>query len=83
MIAPPVKEFAIEHNLKVYQPEKVKGNEEFLQEIKDMNPDLICVVAYGKILPKEILDIPHMDVLMCMAHYFQNIEVQHQSNGLY
>ena len=58
MIAPPVKEFAIEHNLKVYQPEKVKGNEEFLQEIKDMNPDLICVVAYGKILPKEILDIP-------------------------
>lgn len=58
MIAPPVKEFAIEHNLKVYQPEKVKGNEEFIQEIKDMNPDLICVVAYGKILPKEILDIP-------------------------
>lgn len=58
MIAPPVKEFAIEHNLKVYQPGKVKGNEEFLQEIKDMNPDLICVVAYGKILPKEILDIP-------------------------
>lgn len=58
MIAPPVKEFAIEHNLKVYQPERVKGNEEFIQEIKDMNPDLICVVAYGKILPKEILDIP-------------------------
>ena len=58
MIAPPVKEFAIEHNLKVYQPEKVKENEEFIQEIKDMNPDLICVVAYGKILPKEILDIP-------------------------
>lgn len=58
MIAPPVKEFAIEHNLKVYQPEKVKGNEEFIQEIKNMKPDLICVVAYGKILPKEILDIP-------------------------
>lgn len=58
MIAPSVKEFAIEHNLKVYQPEKVKGNEEFIQEIKNMKPDLICVVAYGKILPKEILDIP-------------------------
>lgn len=58
MIAPPVKEFAQEHNLKVYQPEKVKGNEEFIQEIKNMKPDLICVVAYGKILPKEILDIP-------------------------
>ena len=58
MIAPPVKEFAIEHNINVYQPEKVKGNQEFIQEIKDLNPDMICVVAYGKILPKEILDIP-------------------------
>lgn len=58
MIPPPVKEFAIEHNIDVYQPEKVKGNEEFIQEIKNLNPDLICVVAYGKILPKEILDIP-------------------------
>jgi len=58
MIAPPVKEFAIEHNINVYQPEKVKGNQEFMQEIKDLNPDMICVVAYGKILPKEILDIP-------------------------
>lgn len=58
MIAPPVKEFAQEHNLKVYQPERVKENEEFIQEIKNMKPDLICVVAYGKILPKEILNIP-------------------------
>lgn len=58
MIPPPVKGFAIEHNIDVYQPEKVKGNEEFVQEIKKLNPDLICVVAYGKILPKEILDIP-------------------------
>lgn len=58
MIAPPVKEFAIEHNIDVYQPEKVKGNEEFIEEIKNLNPDMICVVAYGKILPKEILAIP-------------------------
>lgn len=39
MIPPPVKEFAIEHNIDVYQPEKVKGNEEFIQEIKNLNPD--------------------------------------------
>ncbi len=58
MIASPVKEFALEHNLPVYQPEKVKENEEFIKEIKKLNPDLICIVAYGKILPKEILDIP-------------------------
>lgn len=58
MISLPVKEFAIEHNIDVYQPEKVKGNEEFIEEVKKLSPDLICVVAYGKILPKEILDIP-------------------------
>lgn len=58
MIAPPVKEYALEKGLKVYQPEKVKNNVEFIDEIKTLNPDLIVVVAYGKILPKEILDIP-------------------------
>ena len=58
LVASPVKEFAIEKNLKVFQPEKVKKNEEFISQIKDMNPDVICVVAYGKILPKDILDIP-------------------------
>ena len=41
-------------------PEKVRKNEEFIKEIKNLNPDLIVVVAYGKILPKEILDIPKL-----------------------
>ena len=58
MIASPVKEFAIEKNIKIFQPEKIKKNEEFIEEIKELKPDVICVVAYGKILPKEILDIP-------------------------
>lgn len=54
----PVKQYAIENNLKVYQPEKIKSNLEFIETLKEMKPDFICVVAYGKILPKEILDIP-------------------------
>ena len=58
MIPSPVKEFAVEKNLKIFQPEKVKNNEEFINELKALQPDVICVVAYGKILPKEILDIP-------------------------
>ena len=58
MVFSPVKEYAIEKNLSVYQPEKVRNNVEFIDEIKSLNPDVICVVAYGKILPKEILDIP-------------------------
>lgn len=58
LVASPVKEFAIEKNLKIFQPQKVRNNPEFIEEVKNLNPDLICVVAYGKILPKELLDIP-------------------------
>ena len=58
MVASPVKEFALEKGLKVYQPIRIKNNTEFIEEIKKLKPDVICVVAYGKILPKEILDIP-------------------------
>ena len=53
-----VKEYALEKDLKIYQPLKVRKNEEFINEIKALNPDIIVVVAYGKILPKELLDIP-------------------------
>ena len=58
LISSPVKEYALEHDLTVLQPEKIKGNIEFIEKIKELNPDIICVVAYGKILPKEILEIP-------------------------
>ena len=53
-----VKEYAVEKNIKVYQPEKLRGNKEIVDILKDINPDVICVVAYGKIIPKEILEIP-------------------------
>ena len=58
MVASPVKEYSIEKYLQVYQPIKVRNNPEFLEEVRKLNPDLICVVAYGKILPQELLDIP-------------------------
>ena len=58
MVASPIKEYAIEKNLQVYQPIKVRNNPEFLEKVKKLNPDLICVVAYGKILPQGLLDIP-------------------------
>ena len=60
MVASPVKEFAVSKDLKIYQPEKVRKNIEFIEEIKALEPDVICVVAYGKILPKEILEIPKL-----------------------
>lgn len=60
LISSPVKQFAEENGLKVLQPEKIKNNFNFIEEIKNINPDVICVVAYGKILPKEILEIPKL-----------------------
>lgn len=60
MIYSPVKEYAMEKKLNILQPLKIKNNEEFINEIKELEPDLICVVAYGKIIPKEILEIPRL-----------------------
>lgn len=60
LIPSPVKQFAEEKGIKVFQPLKVRNNTEFIEEIKNINPDIICVVAYGKILPKELLDIPKL-----------------------
>ncbi len=54
----PVKQYALENNISVIQPQTIKGNVEFIQKLKDLNPDVICVVAYGKLLPQEILEIP-------------------------
>ncbi len=54
---PPVKVFAQERGLKVFQPEKLKIRETY-DLIKSLNPDAIVVVAYGKILPKNIIDMP-------------------------
>ena len=54
---PPVKETAITHNIPVYQPVKV-GEEEFITALKELLPDVIVVVAFGQILPEEILNLP-------------------------
>ncbi|WP_338978087.1 methionyl-tRNA formyltransferase [Fusobacterium polymorphum] len=58
----PIKEFALANNLKIYQPENFKDSS-LIEEIRNMQADLIVVVAYGKILPKEIIDIPKYGVI--------------------
>ena len=52
-----VKQFAIGRNIPVYQPEKLKGNFDFIKQIKLLKPDLFVVVAF-RILPKEVFEIP-------------------------
>ena len=53
---PPVKEAALAHEIPVYQPEKVR-NPEFIEVLKEISADIIVVVAFGQILPKEILEM--------------------------
>lgn len=50
---------AKEKNIRLLQPEKVK-NEDFLATVRELAPDICIVVAYGKILPQILLDIPPM-----------------------
>lgn len=54
---PPVKELALRYNLPVYQPATLKDGS-VLEILQNLNPELILVVAYGKILPKEIIELP-------------------------
>ena len=53
----PVKAFALQHGLPVFQPLKVK-EPDFVRQLKEWNPDFIVVAAFGQLLPQEILDIP-------------------------
>lgn len=56
---PPVKVFALENNLPVLQPVKVRAPE-VIAQIADFKPDLIVVVAFGQILPQALLDVPRL-----------------------
>ncbi len=62
LTASPVKVCAQKHNLEIIQPEKLK-DPAVLEKIKSYNPDLSIVVAYGKIIPQEIIDLPQHKTL--------------------
>jgi len=54
----PVKEFALANNIPCFQPLSLRNNEDFVSTIRAYEADYFIVVAYGKIFPREILDIP-------------------------
>lgn len=58
LLMTPVKAEALKHDIPVFQPERVRKNEEFLEELKKLAPDVIVVVAFGQILPVSILTLP-------------------------
>ncbi len=55
---PPVKKIALDQNIPVYQPEKIRKDAEALEKIKKIQPDLNVVVAYGQIIPSSIIYLP-------------------------
>ena len=57
MVASPVKELALAHDIPVFQPENFRADED-VQALRDLKPDVCAVVAYGRILPQRVLDIP-------------------------
>ena len=61
MTPPPVKRWALENNIPVYQPKTLR-DEEFASLLADIDPELIVVVAFGKILPKNVLDYPEYGI---------------------
>ncbi|ASG68247.1 methionyl-tRNA formyltransferase [Francisella halioticida] len=54
----PVKEIALQNNTPIFQPLSFKKNPEILEQLKNLNPDVVIVIAYGIIVPKAFLDIP-------------------------
>ena len=71
MVYSPVKEVALARNLPVYQPSNFR-EEETVQQLRDLQPDVVAVVAYGQLLPQNVLDIPakgciniHASLLPC------------------
>ena len=64
----PVKEKALEYDIPVYQPVKV-GEEEFIETLRGLDPEVIVVAAFGQILPESILNMPKYGY---MLPYFQS-----------
>ena len=57
LVASPVKELALQHGIPVFQPETFR-EDETVEQLRALNPDVFAVVAYGRILPQRVLDIP-------------------------
>lgn len=58
LLPTPVKEEAMKHGFPVYQPEKIRKNQEFMDILRGIAPDIIVVAAFGQIIPSEILELP-------------------------
>jgi methionyl-tRNA formyltransferase len=58
LVSSPVKESALKLDLPITQPDRIKANDEFRDQLTDLKPDAIIVVGYGRIIPQWMLDLP-------------------------
>src|SRR5258706_15381735 len=58
LVAPPVKQRALQLGVSITQPESIKNNDAFRAQLTDLKPDAIIVVGYGRIIPQWMLDLP-------------------------
>ena len=54
----PIKQFALEHNIKIFQPKSIRKEPEVIEALKELKPDFFVTFAFGQILSQEVLDIP-------------------------
>ncbi len=76
-----VKKYALENNIPVEQPDKVK--ERYIEIAQKYNPEIVICKAFGEIVPKEFLDYPKYGCINIHFSSFQNIEGQYQFKKLY
>jgi len=81
MHAPPVKQAAAAHGIAVVQPEKIRENTEFRARLELVRPDAIVVVAYGRIIPQWMLELPRLGVSICMDRCCRSIEGPRRCSG--
>ena len=60
---PPIKQFAIEKNIPVFQPKSIRKEPEIIEELKKLQPDFFVTFAFGQILSQEVLDVPKFETI--------------------
>lgn len=63
LIPSPIKNFALQHNLPIFQPKSIRKEPDIINELKKLNPDFFVTFAFGQILSQEVLDIPKYETI--------------------
>ena len=82
LMATPVKEEALMHEIPVYQPQKIRNNQEFLDTLKEIQPDIIIVAASDRSFRKRFWNFRNTDASIFMHHFCRSTEELHPFSRL-